>query len=279
MFHVYEVVPDYVPSFEQARDVVAARQQRARELDEERGARALYDQDPARFAGGALVHLGRLEVPPPDILDVRLTRAEVERYHQEHMDRYSAPETVRARHILISPTAPGPEADEKARARATDLLRRIRAGEDFATLARQYSDDPPTRENGGDLGNFARGAMLEEFERAAFSTRGGSQRSRPDARGLYHPGISREARRRSRWCGCTGTWWPGPRAPEGTPDAGRQPLAVSDARELRAAARGVGLPIIDDPRVGTGGRNCHKVAVLARPESMKPGRCIGPAPF
>jgi hypothetical protein len=49
----------------------------------------------------------------------------------------------------------------------------VRAGEDFATLARTYSDDEATRDEGGDLGQFGRGAMLEDFERAAFSMRAG----------------------------------------------------------------------------------------------------------
>jgi hypothetical protein len=56
-----------------------------------------------------------------------------------------------------------------ARAKAEALLRRVRSGEDFAGLARQYSDDPATREQGGDLGMFGRGAMLEGFERVAFA--------------------------------------------------------------------------------------------------------------
>jgi parvulin-like peptidyl-prolyl isomerase len=194
VFHVYEIVPNYIPTFEQARDSVAAHRNQAIESDEERGARALYDQDPMRFAGNDVMHLTRISVVPPDILDVRLTRAEVERYHQEHMDRYSAPETVRARHILISPTDSSPEADEKARARAMELLRRIRGGEDFAALARQYSDDPPTRDQGGELGSFARGAMLEEFERAAFALREGEVSDPVRTREGYHiiQCISRE---------------------------------------------------------------------------------------
>jgi parvulin-like peptidyl-prolyl isomerase len=195
VFHVYEVVPGYIPSFEQARDAVAARQRQEREREEEQGARQLFDQDPMRFRGPDVMHLTRVSVSPPDILDIPLTRAEVERYHQEHMDRYSAPEMVRARHILISPNGPGPEADEKARARAADVLRRIRAGEDFAALARQFSDDPPTREQGGELGSFARGAMLEEFERAAFALKEGEVSDLVRTKEGYHiiQCISRES--------------------------------------------------------------------------------------
>src|SRR5439155_13510059 len=97
---------------------------------------------------------------PPEAMDVPLTRDEVERYRRAHIDRYSAPEEVRARHILISPADSSLEADATARKRAEDVLRRVRAGEDFATLAHQVSDDPPTREKGGDLDFFARGTLL-----------------------------------------------------------------------------------------------------------------------
>ena len=173
VFHVYQAVPGYIPTFEQVRRRLAARRDEERQREEERGAHALFDRDPSRFRTGDIVFFTRVSIAPTDALNVKLTRAEVERYHQEHIDRYSLPETMSARHILISPTGPGPEADEKARARAADLLRRIRAGEDFGALARQYSDDPPTRDNGGELGSFGRGAMLEEFERAAFSLRAG----------------------------------------------------------------------------------------------------------
>ncbi|HEY2954348.1 MAG TPA: peptidyl-prolyl cis-trans isomerase [Candidatus Eisenbacteria bacterium] len=173
VFQVYEAVPAYVPTFEQARGRVAALRQSESEREDERAARAMFDRDPVRFAAGGVVRFTRVIVAPADILDVPLTREEVERYHQEHIDRYSAPETVRARHILVSPAGPGPEEDAKARARAQELLRRIRAGEDFATLARLYSEDPATRESGGDLGDFARGVMLENVERAAFALRAG----------------------------------------------------------------------------------------------------------
>ena len=56
------------------------------------GARELYDQDPLRFATGRTLHYTRVLVPFQDVQTVRLTRAEVERYHRDHLDKYSAPE-------------------------------------------------------------------------------------------------------------------------------------------------------------------------------------------
>ena len=77
---------------------------------------------------------------------------------------------VRARHILVNAD------DDPAAARASilDIRRRIRAGEDFASVAIQMSDDPGSGSNGGDLGWFGQGRMVEAFEDAAFGARIGT---------------------------------------------------------------------------------------------------------
>src|SRR5947209_5609071 len=63
-----------------------------------------------------------------------------------------------------------PELDPKAaRQKAEDVLKRARAGEDFAALAKEFSDDPGSKEKGGDLGWFGHGQMVKPFEDAAFS--------------------------------------------------------------------------------------------------------------
>jgi parvulin-like peptidyl-prolyl isomerase len=67
-----------------------------------------------------------------------------------------------------------PEFDEsKTRAQAEDVLKRARAGEDFAGLAKQYSGDPGNKDKGGDLGWFKRGMMVKPFEEAAFNLKPG----------------------------------------------------------------------------------------------------------
>lgn len=77
---------------------------------------------------------------------------------------------VRARHILLSPPEGAtPFQRDSVRGIAGDLLQRVQGGESFEALARQYSQDPGSATQGGDLGFFERGAMVAAFDSAAFS--------------------------------------------------------------------------------------------------------------
>ena len=91
-------------------------------------------------------------------------------YHLlEVMGRRAAPGEVQARHILLRP-AGGTAADTAAAVARIDSLRtRVLAGEDFGALARQFSQDPGSAPNGGDLGVFGAGRMVPQFEEAAFA--------------------------------------------------------------------------------------------------------------
>jgi len=95
---------------------------------------------------------------------------EVNDYYTRHLETFQRPEQVRARHILFkvasSATA---EQEAQARTRAEAVLAALRNGEDFATLAKQHSEDTATAEQGGDLGYFPRGQMVAPFEEATFS--------------------------------------------------------------------------------------------------------------
>jgi len=99
------------------------------------------------------------------------TDAAVQAYYDAHRaDRFTAPEEIRARHILIKLT---PDADEKQRAearkKAEDALDKLKKGADFAKLAQQVSEDPGSASKGGDLGLFSRGKMVPSFDAAAFA--------------------------------------------------------------------------------------------------------------
>ena len=74
---------------------------------------------------------------------------------------------ARASHILIKAEGATPEAKAAAKAKATDILNKIKGGADFAALARQFGTDG-TKEQGGDLGWFGQGRMVPAFEKAIF---------------------------------------------------------------------------------------------------------------
>lgn len=91
---------------------------------------------------------------------------EIENRYRQNIAMYSTPEQIRASHILLKTEG----KDEAAvRAQAEQVLARVNAGGDFAALARQYSEDEGSKVNGGDLDYFGKGAMVPEFENAAWA--------------------------------------------------------------------------------------------------------------
>ena len=95
---------------------------------------------------------------------------EIQRYYTAHQSEYSAPEQARSRHILIK-VAPGADAkaDAAAKAKADGLLKQIQGGANFAELAKANSDDPGSKDKGGELGFAKRGMMVPEFDNALFT--------------------------------------------------------------------------------------------------------------
>src|SRR5262245_52509569 len=93
----------------------------------------------------------------------------VRRAYDENAARFHVPERVRARHILVRVDKDAPEEKvNEARKRIDAALERLRKGEDFAAVAKEVSEDPGSKENGGELGLFPRGQMVPAFEEVAF---------------------------------------------------------------------------------------------------------------
>lgn len=91
-------------------------------------------------------------------------------FYEKNKAKIRSPERLHLRHILIGTNAKTSPADkQKARQKAEDLLRRIKAGEDFGQLAMGNSDDTGSRLKGGDLGWITRGQTPPPFEKAAFA--------------------------------------------------------------------------------------------------------------
>ena len=106
--------------------------------------------------------------------------AEAEQAEAREQERIARqPKEVGARHILIMHTKSKEHPEnvkrtrEEALKRATDCLRRVRAGEDWNTLVKEYSDEPGSDERHGDIGVFPRGQMVKAFSDAAFELRVG----------------------------------------------------------------------------------------------------------
>ncbi|MDD5491080.1 MAG: peptidylprolyl isomerase [bacterium] len=100
--------------------------------------------------------------------------AEVQKYYDEHKKELKQDDQVRARHILIRVDE---KADLKTQSAALkkvqEIQDKIKKGEDFASLAKEYSEDPGSKETGGDLGFFTKDTMVPEFSKAAFALKPG----------------------------------------------------------------------------------------------------------
>ncbi len=95
---------------------------------------------------------------------------EIVQYYDEHQNEFGRPEERQASHILFEvPVTASDEEKEAVRSSAEDVLDQLKQDPDrFAELAEQYSDDPGSASQGGDLGFFGRGAMVKEFEDEIF---------------------------------------------------------------------------------------------------------------
>jgi peptidyl-prolyl cis-trans isomerase C len=116
----------------------------------------------------------RQQLVKKEVLDkVQVSARDVQSYYDKNKDKYVEGEQVHARHILVRVQQDAsPAEDAKLKGKADEALKRAKAGEDFAALAKELSDDG-SKENGGDLGFFPRGRMVEAFEEAAFSLHAG----------------------------------------------------------------------------------------------------------
>jgi peptidyl-prolyl cis-trans isomerase D len=106
--------------------------------------------------------------------------ADVDKYYRDHAAEFQTPHQIRASHILVRvPETGGSEAEDKARATAAEAIRRARAGEDFAKLARELSHDRASAANGGDLGYVSKGEVVPQFEQALFKLGKGELSAEP----------------------------------------------------------------------------------------------------
>ncbi|RKY80885.1 parvulin peptidyl-prolyl isomerase [candidate division KSB1 bacterium] len=118
-------------------------------------------------------HLMVEKLQQEKLQEVKITRQEVEQFYQTNRDSLpELKESVEISHILLQVT-PGAESKQQAREKIAGILERLRSGEDFAELARQYSEDPGSAAKGGELGFIQRGDFVKDFEEKAFALQPG----------------------------------------------------------------------------------------------------------
>ena len=118
---------------------------------------------------------------------VAVTPAQVTDFYQKNTDKFQQGERVRASHILIGfPQGADAAARQAAKTKAEVVLKDVKAGKDFATLAKANSSDPGSAQNGGDLNFFEKGAMVAPFDQAAFSMKTGDTSDLVETQCGYH---------------------------------------------------------------------------------------------
>lgn len=111
---------------------------------------------------------------------------DAKKFYDESPQNFQHPEQVQASHILIKVDQNADEATKKAaKAKCEDLLKKVKAGGDFAALAKENSDCP-SKDKGGDLGMFEKGKMVPQFEQAAFAMKVGDVSDIVETQFGYH---------------------------------------------------------------------------------------------
>ena len=144
---------------------------------------AYYEKNKAEFMTPETVSLQYLRLDAADIAaDVQVTDEGLRKFYEDNAARNETPERRKGSHILIESGAD----DAAARKEADALLARAKAGEDFAKLARENSDDPGSKDAGGDLGWATREAYVKEFSDALFAMTEGEIRGPVRTQFGYH---------------------------------------------------------------------------------------------
>jgi peptidyl-prolyl cis-trans isomerase D len=133
---------------------------------------AFFKQNASRYAT-AIPETRKLQLFAFDSASLpkaTVSDAAVQSYYNAHQDQYSVPASVHARHILIAaPKTADAKTDAAAKAKAQDVLNQVKAGGDFAALAKKYSDDPGSKDKGGDLGMQPASMFVPVFSQAAMA--------------------------------------------------------------------------------------------------------------
>ena len=133
-----------------------------------------FKKNAARYAT-AVPETRKIEYASFDVSNLpggkpQVSDADVQAYYDAHKDQYQVKEQVKTRHILIAvPAGADAKTDAAAKAKAEDLLKQIKGGANFADLAKQNSDDPGSKEQGGELPMYPTSGLDPAYAKAAMA--------------------------------------------------------------------------------------------------------------
>jgi len=135
---------------------------------------AYFEANKEKYRIPEKIKIAYLAIDPSDFLDkVTIAEKEILDFYELNQETFKDPKQIKARHILLKVSPDASESEEtETKEKALSLLKRLKDGEDFTTLAKKYSQDPAASK-GGDLGYFTRGQMVKPFEELAFSLKKG----------------------------------------------------------------------------------------------------------
>lgn len=108
-----------------------------------------------------------------------VSEADLKAYYEQHKSEYQDPEKIEAQHILLHIDDKDPQSEQKTKTQAINLIQELQAGADFAKLAKEHSNDTTNNTNAGRLPDFAKGEMVEPFEKAAWQLQPGQITAEP----------------------------------------------------------------------------------------------------
>lgn len=153
---------------------VPAQSFRSEVQPDEEAIQAFYQQNQSRYMNQEQRSVKVMKISAENIAPPEVSETEVRAYYDRNIARFEQGERVRASHILFMTMSKPEDEIKRIEARANEVLAKVKAGEDFAELAKQYSDDAGTKDNGGDVGWIQRdGQMVPRFEQATFALQPG----------------------------------------------------------------------------------------------------------
>lgn len=129
--------------------------------------RALYQLPERRVVRYGLVDINQLRQA------VHISDDQLKAQYQQNIAQYEVPNRVHVQHILLTTVGKTSAEVEEIRQKAEDILKQVKKGGNFADLAKKYSEDPGSKDKGGDLGFITQGQTVPAFEKVAFSLQPG----------------------------------------------------------------------------------------------------------